>query len=779
MKLFFQKTIIALILLNFFLFTGKNLVAQNDVMMQAFYWEPPVDAANFNGSWWDTLASKANSLSEAGFTGMWVPPPSKGNWGITDMGYGLFDHYDLGNYNQKGTTETRFGSRSELEAMIDSMHNNDIEVYADIILNHIYGNEDQLEENPAVRYYVFHEAFTNGSQHVPYPTNEVVYKIRNAPAGYYYIKIKGYQLDCSDENERGYDCNIDWDGSGTQATTWWESEPNDGNGNWNSFDVSGGTVWGHIDDDCDDVDEYRIYLSSAHDIEIRLLARREATPFEWQWADQTNGYYPFEVWDGNSMEWTDSIEAWTQTGINYVTHTGTGEPNYSWNWTHFHPVDSLDWLGDGGCCDEIITNTKWFGNDLNTFSSTVQTRLKNWGYWMADEVGFDGFRLDFVRGFQESFAADWVNNLPLLSGNQRFIVAEYWGNAQVIHDWVDSMETNGADADAFDFPLKFTLTSMCNNNQSGFDMANLNHAGMVRNNTGQTMSGTQIVTFPENHDSGKEHDKWITQDWKMAYAYLLTHEGRPCVFYPHYYGVTQKDHEDTTITVTAPSSLQTDINKLIYVRNTYLGGSLTVLSEVGSPWHPGDTWHVYVARRAGNGTKSGAITVLNNHDSDYKSLWVNSSPSGWDNWANTTLVNAFDPNDSTVVQGDGRVEVGAPSRGYKVYVKKSEYAAFSKKNIESEMKKLTEIPLEFALEQNYPNPFNPSTKISFTIPEQAIVKVNIYNSLGELVTTLKNEFMSPGKHEVVWNAVNTSSGVYIYQVQYRNQTLSKRMLLLK
>lgn len=86
------------------------------------------------------------------------------------MGYGVFDHYDLGNYDQKGTVETRFGSRSELEAMITKMHSNNIEVYADIILNHIYTNEDESENNPAVKAYVFDEAYRNSTQFQQYRT---------------------------------------------------------------------------------------------------------------------------------------------------------------------------------------------------------------------------------------------------------------------------------------------------------------------------------------------------------------------------------------------------------------------------------------------------------------------------------------------------------------------------------------------------------------------------------------------------------------------------------
>ncbi|MGE5807348.1 MAG: alpha-amylase, partial [Ignavibacteria bacterium] len=125
--------------LNFFLtayiiFLNFSIHPQNDVMMQAFYWDVPVDAANLNGSWWDSLKSKAALFSIAGITALWIPPPAKGNFGIYDMGYGVFDHYDLGEYNQKGTVETRFGSKDELLSMISSMHSNNIQVYADIIL---------------------------------------------------------------------------------------------------------------------------------------------------------------------------------------------------------------------------------------------------------------------------------------------------------------------------------------------------------------------------------------------------------------------------------------------------------------------------------------------------------------------------------------------------------------------------------------------------------------------------------------------------------------------
>src|SRR5688572_22282694 len=97
-----------------------SLRAQNDVMMQAFYWDLPVNEAGKNGFWYDSIKAKIPAMKTAGIRALWMPPPSKGNWGIVDMGYGLFDHYDLGAYNQKGSTETRFGSKAELLSMLST-----------------------------------------------------------------------------------------------------------------------------------------------------------------------------------------------------------------------------------------------------------------------------------------------------------------------------------------------------------------------------------------------------------------------------------------------------------------------------------------------------------------------------------------------------------------------------------------------------------------------------------------------------------------------------------
>lgn len=101
-----------------------------------------------------------------------------------------------------------------------------------------------------------------------------------------------------------------------------------------------------------------------------------------------------------------------------------------------------------------------------------------------------------------------------------------------------------------------------------------------------------------------------------------------------------------------------------------------------------------------------------------------------------------------------------------------------------------EIPKEFGLSQNYPNPFNPSTTINFALPKQAIVTINVYNILGQVVTTLfSNKSMEAGYHSVIWNGhkgngTEMASGLYIYRMNAKSAdgkefVKSMKMMFLK
>lgn len=111
------------------------------VLMQAFYWDVPS-----GGTWWNTVNSKLTSWDAAGISAIWLPPASKAQNGAFSMGYDPFDYYDFGQYNQMGSTETRFGSNTELTSLITNAHNKNIQVYADIVVNHNSGGAS--EYNP-------------------------------------------------------------------------------------------------------------------------------------------------------------------------------------------------------------------------------------------------------------------------------------------------------------------------------------------------------------------------------------------------------------------------------------------------------------------------------------------------------------------------------------------------------------------------------------------------------------------------------------------------------
>lgn len=94
-------------------------------------------------------------------------------------------------------------------------------------------------------------------------------------------------------------------------------------------------------------------------------------------------------------------------------------------------------------------------------------------------------------------------------------------------------------------------------------------------------------------------------------------------------------------------------------------------------------------------------------------------------------------------------------------------------------KEIIEKPISYNLEQNYPNPFNPTTTISFSIAENARVKLTIYDVLGKEVATLIDEFKNPGVYRYEFNASNLASGIYFYKLTANNFTALRKMMLLK
>ncbi len=112
----------------------RTMACINGTIMQYFHWY-----ISDNGRLWDEVNKKAPELEKSGFTAIWLPPAYKGLAGKSDVGYGVYDLFDLGEFDQKGSIRTKYGTRQQYLDAIKSLHNSQINVYADTVLNHRMG----------------------------------------------------------------------------------------------------------------------------------------------------------------------------------------------------------------------------------------------------------------------------------------------------------------------------------------------------------------------------------------------------------------------------------------------------------------------------------------------------------------------------------------------------------------------------------------------------------------------------------------------------------------
>ena len=123
---------------------SEDLSNDNQVMLQSFEWYLPDD-----GQHWDRIREAAPSLRAIGVGGVWLPPCCKAT-GTNDVGYGVYDLFDLGEFDQKGSVRTKYGTRRQLEAAIAALHEQGMQVYGDVVLNH-KGGADETEIFRAVK----------------------------------------------------------------------------------------------------------------------------------------------------------------------------------------------------------------------------------------------------------------------------------------------------------------------------------------------------------------------------------------------------------------------------------------------------------------------------------------------------------------------------------------------------------------------------------------------------------------------------------------------------
>ena len=128
---------------------GKKM--NNETIMQYFEWYLPNDC-----SLWKKVSAEAQNLKETGITALWLPPAYKSSDGINGVGYSVYDLYDLGEFDQKGSIPTKYGTKDEYLEAIEKLHKSGIKAIADIVLNHKFGADEleqviAIEDNPQNR----------------------------------------------------------------------------------------------------------------------------------------------------------------------------------------------------------------------------------------------------------------------------------------------------------------------------------------------------------------------------------------------------------------------------------------------------------------------------------------------------------------------------------------------------------------------------------------------------------------------------------------------------
>ncbi len=141
-----------------------------------------------------------------------------------------------------------------------------------------------------------------------------------------------------------------------------------------------------------------------------------------------------------------------------------------------------------------------------------------------------------------------------------------------------------------------------------------------------------------------------------------------------------------------------------------------------------------------------------------------------------TAASLLDGNDSTLQKGTTGGYLVKTQGDYFNKISNLLQKNFGRNRTESE-KEI--VPTEYTLYQNYPNPFNPVTTIKYDLPNTGEVSIIIYDILGRKIKELINTKQQAGRYEVMWDASNAASGVYLYQLRTKDYMNTKKMILLK
>ncbi|MEM1215244.1 MAG: alpha-amylase family glycosyl hydrolase [Bacteroidota bacterium] len=543
-----------------FLFSGSlSFLHAQDFMLQGWYWDYP--SANCSPSWpskWAPyLQGQASALGNAGFTYVWLPPPAKGG-SECSVGYDPKDLYDLGDFG-----DARYGSRNQLDALINALNARGIEAVADVVYNHRDGGD--WETNPAVRNYILNYptgAAACGSA-TPYPVNGKVRWVLplggstgNGP-GDYYLKLRS-----SSQNGGFYNAPYKLFVATDNTTipfsvpTATETEPNEGIG----FGCSNGgsttlplatDMFANMDGLGCLVDEYKITLTAA-DIGAgsNLYVYLQSPSGDGSSIDIAPiGLYA----DPRTADIFSELSCETRTDFSNMP-SGQGSMDY----TNFKPN------GSDPTCLTGDWDYPYFFFDVDQRTASTQTVYNEWSKWLLTTAGFGGLRMDAVKHFNPSMVTDLLNYLSGQGIEPGMIVGEIFDTgAGTLNNWVNQVNIGlsaNVNVRAFDFNLRDALKTACDN--GNYDVRDVFSAGMVEAGA----DPFSVVTFVNNHDYRGPGEP-VQQDPILGYAYILTNNkvGLPCVYHPDFFGLQPPHHPAT--------NMQAQITELMDLHQLYIFGA--------------------------------------------------------------------------------------------------------------------------------------------------------------------------------------------------------------
>ena len=339
------------------------------------------------------------------------------------------------------------------------------------------------------------------------------------------------------------------------------------------------------------------------------------------------------------------LETNPYTGEDWYTRFEPASNKFKRNYDCFHPSKYESY--DGAVFDGFAKT------DLCHRNPYVYTEILEYCRWLIEEIGYDGFRYDCAKGYGGWIIKSIQEYMYKYSHADKryfkpFGVGELWNdnNDQPIESWLDEVN-NFSDnpVSAFDFVLRKRLRSLCLDKQFSLkELADWNDTLLIR--------PFETVTFVENHDTCSPHpdvvDKEIFSDKMLAYSFILTHPGYPCIFWRDYYDFNL-----------AQTGNESGIDALITVHERYAGGESDILYADDD---------LYMLQRRGQDNQKGLIYILNKIAGNWngrhiQTQWKNTkfNPKAWRGTDDLSIPQTVYTDDS------GYGDFWAPPRGYAVY----------------------------------------------------------------------------------------------------------------